>query len=259
MLSISNNYQNNFIKNGGLKKSSYPSFRSNNTETTDIFNPSVKQTKNATCFFRGDLDWNKFCEIILKNHKPDEKLNIVCVPCSDGSEPTSLLLKLMQFKEFRNNLSNFDCIKAYDIDEKQLEIAKSGKISLINNIAIACYDALSLFLNAGKDLGKTYNINDGHLELADKLKDKIKYEKKDIVDVVKNLPKDEKVVLLARNVFPYIDNYMQVSKMLEALSQLKSGSILAIGDYDKKLPNFENAILKSGYTKSSTKNCFVKI
>ena len=258
MLSISNNYQNNFIKNGASKKSSCPSFCSNYTETTDVFNPSVKQTKNATFFFRSDLDWNEFCKIILKNHKPDEKLNIVCVPCSDGSEPTSLLLKLMQFKEFRNNLSNFDCIKAYDIDEKQLEIAKSGKIPLLSDNVFAP-DLLSIFFNAGKDLGKTYNLKDGHLELADNLKDKIKYEKKDIVDVVKNLPKDEKVVLLARNVFPYIDNYMQVPKMLEALSQLKSGSILAIGDYDKKLPDLENAILKSGYKKSSTENCFIKI
>jgi len=258
MLSISNNYQNNFIKNGGSKKSSYPSFCSNYTETTDVFNPSVKQTKNATFFFRNDLDWNKFCKIILKNHKPEEKLNIVCVPCSDGSEPTSLLLKLMQFEDFRNNVSNFDCIKAYDIDEKQLDIAKSGKIPLFNDNLFAS-DVLSLALNAGKDFGKTYNVKDGYLELADNLKDKIKYENKDIIDVVKDLPKDEKVVLLARNIFPYIDNYMQVPRMFEALSQLKSGSILAIGDYDKKLPDFENAILKLGYKKSSTENCFIKI
>ena len=258
MLSISNNYQNNFIKNDNSKKSSYPSFRSNYTVTEDIFNPSVKQTKNATCFFRCDLDWNKFCKIILKNHEPNEKLNIVCVPCSDGSEPTSLLLKLMQFKDFRNNVSNFDCIKAYDIDEKQLEIAKSGKIPLLNN-GMFLSDILALALNAGKDLGKTYNLKDGCLELADNLKDKIKYEKKDIVEVVRNLPKDEKVVLLARNIFPYIDNYFQVPKMFEALSQLKSGSILAIGDYDKKLPNFEDEILKLGYKKSSTENCFIKI
>lgn len=256
MLNISDNYNvANFYHKGTIQ----PSFRSNIQKSYDIFTRTTV-TKNATCFFRGDINWKQFCKLILKTFKNSEKANIVCVPCSDGSEPVSLLLKLMQFKEYRNKPEKFKQIKAYDIDEKQLEIAKSNKIPLLNDLSELVMDNISLFFNARKGAGKNYFIKDNCLELADHLKDKIKYEKGEISEVVANLPKDEKVVLLARNVFPYLDDFFCFPRVMNALSKLKSGSVLAIGDYDTaKIPQLEKMIEEKGYKKAKTKDCFIKL
>ena len=60
MLTITNNYQNNINNRYGTNSKhtvqKAPSFRSNYTLTQDIFNPISHVTKNATCFFRADLN-----------------------------------------------------------------------------------------------------------------------------------------------------------------------------------------------------------
>ena len=256
MLTISDNY--NIQMHNYKKKIIQPTFRSNYQLTEDILSLS-KVTRNATCFFRSDLDWKKFCKLILKTFKNSKNANIVCVGCSDGSEPTSLLLKLLQFKAFRNEPQKFKQIKAYDIDEKQIEIAKSYKIPLINNPLDCIFDYYSLFKHALKGLNKTYYIKNGKLELAENLKEKIQYEIKEISEVINNLPRDEKVVLLARNIFPYLDDFFCFPRVMQGLSKLKKGSVLAIGDFDKaKIPDFEKMIMDQGYEKSKVKNCFIK-
>ena len=256
MLSIGQ-YNSDFSVKYSNKKN--VSFGSNYEMTYDSF-LRTNVTKNATWFFRDDLPWKKFCDFILNHFKDSNKVNLISVPCSDGSEPISLLLKLKQFESFDNQKGKYLPIKAFDIDEKQLKIAESGIIPLFSDDPIkTVIDATSIFCNASKSLGRDYKIDKGHLILSDNLKDDIKYQKMHICDVLKNLSKTEDVVLLVRNVFPYLNDYTEIPVVLSELSKFKTGSVLAIGDFDtEKIPCMKRLLEKSGFKKTDMKNCYLK-
>lgn len=255
---ISINPYSNIYKPSNIPPKTTPSFGSNYDKSYDAFTNSIL-TQNATCFFRGDLDWKKFCKFIDKHFAKEDKVSIICVACSDGSEPISLLLKLKETLNSSQKLAKFTPIKAYDIDKKQIEIAKSGKIPLINSTQSHITDLANLFWNARKSYKKDYTIENGKLILSDTLKDKINYENANICTVLSNTPKDKPTVLLIRNIFPYLNDFPEVPIVMNELSKFKEGTILAIGDYDtQKISNLEEILIDIGFEKTKIKNCYVK-
>lgn len=261
MLALRNNLTSNTY-NIQKPKYSNPSFRSNYQIMYDTIEKCNK-TPYATTFFRNDLDWSQFVKLIFRVFRDAEKANIVCVGCSDGTEPASLLLKMCQKREYKNNPDKYT-IKAYDINQGLIDSAKTGKFKLINNFN-NIVDVVNIFFNVIKGYNKDYFIKDSYLMLAEHLKPKITYEKKDIIDVVSELPKDEKVVLMTRNIFPYLISFPciseeHISKLFSELSKLKEGSILVIGQYDKdKFPDIETSFFSLGYKECGVRNCYKKV
>ena len=79
-----------------------------------------------TRLFRDDLEWDKLAKYEIDHFKNKAKVNIVMFAASDGSEAYSKIISL--FTTAKNNINKFFPIKAYDIDDEILTVAKSGYI-----------------------------------------------------------------------------------------------------------------------------------
>ena len=86
--------------------------------------------RNTTNFFRQDLNWDDFTDCIIKKYKNQEKANVYCYACSDGSEPYSLAMMLIA--KIGKEAQKFFPIIARDRDDFYLESAKAGKVLLTN-------------------------------------------------------------------------------------------------------------------------------
>ena len=86
-----------------------------------VYNRSTNALKymNTTKLFRQDLDWDGFAELLISKYKDVDKVNIYSYACSDGSEPYSLVIKLLEKSEkLKINCDKFFPIRAKDIDKK---------------------------------------------------------------------------------------------------------------------------------------------
>lgn len=78
---------------------------------------------------REDVDWKKFVHFIDKKYKNQDKVKINCFACSDGSEPYSLAIHLINELGIQK-AKKFLPIEASDISEPVINEAKTGKILL---------------------------------------------------------------------------------------------------------------------------------
>ena len=51
--------------------------------------------RNTTSFFRNDLIWGDFADLLIDKYKNENKVNVYCYACSDGSEPYSVAMLLI--------------------------------------------------------------------------------------------------------------------------------------------------------------------
>lgn len=80
-----------------------PAYRGNNRE---VFNKSGKFLyKTTTYFFREDLNWTCLAELLGEKYKTVQKVNVLNHACSNGQEPYTLAVKLIQIlgKEAKNS------------------------------------------------------------------------------------------------------------------------------------------------------------
>ena len=83
---------------------------------------------NCTNFFRDDLPWNSLGKTLDELYPENEKVNVFNFACSDGSEPYSLAICLME-QLGEEKAKRFFPIQATDIDPKILPDNKKGVIS----------------------------------------------------------------------------------------------------------------------------------
>ena len=62
--------------------------------------------RTNTCFFRGDLEWDKFVKLIDKKFENQEKVTITNIACSDGEETFSLVYKLLEILKEKEEVVN---------------------------------------------------------------------------------------------------------------------------------------------------------
>lgn len=109
-----------------LNKSSFVSFASTRLQTTTN---NGNEYCNYTNMNREDVDWKKFVHFIDKKYKNQDKVKINCFACSDGSEPYSLAIHLINELGIQK-AKKFLPIEASDISEPVINEAKAGNILL---------------------------------------------------------------------------------------------------------------------------------
>lgn len=209
---------------------------------------------NTTWFFRNDLDWDKFANYVGRKYMNEDKVNVVCYGCSDGSEPMSAAVLFSE--RFNYDSRKFFPIIAKDKDEYILNRVKT------NNVRMFFSDIDRVVDFSNNNLDKYFIVNPQMPENNSmivqptyELKSKIKYSKADITEDVQNIP-SKNTILMCRNVFPYIKDEKIRYDLIEHLaSRLKENCIIVIGDSDKDI-DLGRKLENAGFIKTDIDNVY---
>lgn len=232
---------------------SYPKYNNINSSTTFKSNGRklVNTTgqiiyKNTSCFFRDDLIWHNLADLIETKYKNTPKVNVYNFACSEGAEPFSLAMMLLE-KFGKEKAGKFFPIIASDIDANILENPQKGIIRLSRT------DLFNLEDNLGKNVSN-YIQHDNNFIFSDFLeerlctghvkpviKDAIIFKKADIKQEIKNIQKNNSIIL-CRNFWPYIKDSERCKLVSDLYNAMGENTICIIGEFDKKVaqPLFRN-------------------
>ncbi|MCR5265303.1 MAG: hypothetical protein K6E29_01750 [Cyanobacteria bacterium RUI128] len=218
-----------------------------------------KETENyeyytSTSLFRDDLDWDGLMNLMRKKYKNTDQVNLICHACSDGEEAYSLALKVK--KTFGKSAAKFLPVTAKDIDYDNIFRAKRA------NYVVSDAEVVRLEQHAGLDLNRYFDIykNDYTYETYAKPRDCLKavidFKQGDILDDIKNLPK-ENTVLMCRNFIPYLPSKSQTELIKQLGERLDSSSLLVLGEFDMRSSVLED-LQKNGFEQTEIKYVFQK-
>ena len=192
--------------------------------------------RGTTHMFRGDLNWNIFANYLKEKYSKDEKVNSYVYGCSKGSEAYSLSILLQQM--FDEESAKFFPIKAKDINKDVLY--RQGAVCFINKDDIRDMRYLT-FLNSenkSADLRAKYITKNSialslfPYKLKNNVINTIEFEKANILDDIENIDSDNPSILMARNMWPYIDPDEYEDFAQKLYDKLAPNSIVVLGYYD---------------------------
>ena len=208
---------------------------------------------------------DKFIPYIDNHFKDKAKVNVIFAACSDGSETYSFIIGAREnFK--KSDFNKFLPINCYDIDREIIRAADSGYILLnmedrfelkkqTKNITKYLqkepYEVLkiqnnNLYTETGPNSIDTYKLET--YKVHPKIKKHINFEEKDVFDVLESLEDDSNTILFFRNALGHLSDTTARCFAEEASKKLKKGSLLVIGDYDKKWTFIEKHLHENGFT-----------
>lgn len=235
------------------KSSTTPSFEGNCRTVRDAL--GKMKYRNNTAFFRPDLNFNRLVSLLTERYQGADRVHIYNYACSEGAEPFSLAMLLIQ-KLGAERARKFLPIIASDIDEKILENPKAGVVKLSPG---------DLFL-IKRALGKDYSRfieHDGKFKYDDQLRnilcdgqvtpllrDSVVFQQANILDDVGRIERDNSVVM-CRNFWPYLPK-QERHNLAEGLSQqLGDSSMCVIGAYDRHWAWMKRLFGQHGMTRVS--------
>lgn len=222
-----------------------------------------KNIGTQTYMFREDLDWDKFTEIINKNFRNKEKVNIIQFASSDGSEAYTQIISLLE--KYPKTADKFFPIQAYDVDLEILNAAKSGRINISNTDINIMKENGVIFNRYFKNTSKNLYIpNDifSYVEYMPKklpsyctqsyavspeLTKRVNFKYGNMFDVIKNIKDNSDTIVLCRNILGYFSKEQVDEFLTIASSKLKSKSLLVTGFHDIKENYFEKLITDKGF------------
>ncbi len=245
-LNFASNMRKTFIYDGETHRDAY-------STSPFVFLPSFGEVKlvnaNTTRFLRDDLPWECLRKILDEQFPQDEKINVYNFACSDGSEPYSLALTLIeQYGE--EGAKRFFPIYASDIDEAMVDIAQNIGI-------LATEDDLERLNEITKDNILKYFIvqenhcaNDYTLFPKDIIKDVVEFSVKDIESGIDEI-KPSNSLVLCRHCWKYFgaDKICSVAQKLN--EKLDESSRIFIGDFDKQKRFVPDFFEKFGFVEAS--------
>lgn len=223
-------------------------------------NENGKIVKNTTRFFREDLDWDNYTDFLIDKYKNQDKVDVYCYACSDGSEPYSLAMMLIAKLGFEG-AQKFFPIKARDIDDHYFERLRRGEI------ATKHADLDSIFDYTYSDAfiipvpGSSFKEDDSYWNISKinpKLENTVIFEKGDLREDIKSLPKSN-CVLMFRNVWPYLNIDDRQKLMRDIHKQLDETSVFVYGAHDYKYAqDLEKYLSKSHFKNIGIEYCYEK-
>ncbi len=232
---------------------SHLSFRGNNRTITAADGKMLYKT--TTYFFRSDLDWDNFASLLEKKYKSTNKVNIINHICSNGQEPYSLVVKLIQ--KFGESAEKFFPIDARDINFENIASAIRGHLGIKNNdmyrINECTQNKINNFFNFGRAMSQE---NDLVLIPKKEIKNKVNFKQSDIFDDIDKIPA-ENTVFMCRNFWPYLKPQSREFLAQKLSQKLTSSSLLAIGDFDYKCQT-PKLLRKYGFVETFVENIFTK-
>ncbi|MBE7703906.1 MAG: hypothetical protein E7Z89_07650 [Cyanobacteria bacterium SIG28] len=220
--------------------------------------PLIKEVayRNDTSFFRGDLMWDKFIKFLTDKYQDVSKVNVYNYACSNGSEPFSIIMKLLSTLGEKESEKFFPII-AKDIDTDAIKIAKSNSLPIdwyektsINyhtNNKFDLYFTKDPLANSVNEEQFYYQTSNNYIQNtsgnsndfednqtfyfpAKSLTERVEFSKRDIFEDYKNINPENSVVLV-RNFWPYLEH--NIPKLISKLAeQMGKNSTLVIGGFD---------------------------
>ena len=211
-----------------------PSFTSNGRETGKKEDGTLN--RNSTEFFRDDMDWENFPTLLSDKYKAEDKVNIYCYACSDGSEPFSIAMLLIS-RFGKEGARKFLPIIAVDNDDYYLEEARKGRVK------ISGCDAGVIADNTDGNYKNYINIDFDDDETIDDLpccsakvknfiRDAVVFKQGDIRKDISKLHK-KNTVLMFRNACEYMDVKDRKDLAKKIKDNLGKNSMLIMGEVDK--------------------------
>ena len=252
------------------------------------------EISNFTEPFRWDVsNWFDYADYILYNFKNKDTVNFYCLGCSDGSEAYTMAIALKNSKNL--GYKKVFPIYALDKDEGIIQLAKSGRINLSSNdcFMIECllgtdqryfigdggdindknYRNLSLFSKGREELtvSSEYKKNSSNwktgdfksFRVSDDLRKSVIFETGDILEKVKRIKDDGNSYIACRNVTPYLPEDYKKELAATLKVRLKTGSLVALGDFDHRgsdgeYADFSKLLLKNGFKRTDIRNLYIR-
>lgn len=184
---------------------------------------------NYTCMYREDINWDLLSDYIIKDGNPKK---IYCYACSDGSEPYSLAIALIEKLRYKEAQRYFSII-ARDIDEGTITKAKKGYLKLekkdFPRIRRFCEpDKYFKFIRC---IRSTPFLN-GIYKVKKELFNCIDFETGDISKDSEFLNYENSLILL-RNVFMYMPYDVKEKITNNFMNNFRESTALVTGTLDK--------------------------
>lgn len=226
------------------QKRSTLSFGTNDRTCFSLPNCMGIKRKTATSMFRDDMYWGDFAVRLNEHFKDLPRVNIINHACSDGSEPYTLAISLIE-ELGAEGAKKFFPIIAKDKDKVVIDFAKNGLINL-------SYEDREKLESKGIDINKYFTLAPVQKSISkdncvyetcsvsDDLRECVQFERGNILKDLKALDDDSpNTVLLFRNALPYLNKF-QINKFLKlADKKLGENSILSTGEFGTlKAPHF---------------------
>lgn len=199
---------------------------------------NLKTTKivqsNRTLFFRNDLPWSSLAWYISKQFKEAEKVNVYNFACSDGSEPYSLAIALIE-RYGVEGAKKFFPIKASDVDKKIIKEAKGSTIKATSSDFVK----IRKMIDPPRTVYDYFYVNESKnpdfpflLYPREILTENVQFECKSIEDGLDEVEKSNSLIL-ARNFWRYLsaEDIARISMKLR--KSIDSSSRVIIGEFDK--------------------------
>lgn len=213
---------------------SSPHFTSN---LKDVYSKTGKFLyKTSTSFFRPDLDWNVFTNMLIRKYKNTEKVGIHCTACSEGAEPFSLAMLLIE-KLGEKKAQKFFPIIASDINAEILQNPKNGIIKVsdedIRYIKQALGDNYSKYIEFSKKSKYSKEakcwLYEGQIKPI--LKDKVIFKNMSARRALSKIEKGDNI-FICRNFWSYNPDKEQSKLADEIFAKLDENSLCVIGEDD---------------------------
>lgn len=239
-----------------------PFFTSSHRETGTIEEGTLN--RNTTAFFRRDLAWNDFADLLVEKYKNKDKVNIYCYACSDGSEPYSVAMLLISRLGLEGAKKFFPII-AVDSDDYYFDEARKGNVKVnqgdagaIGNKTGSDYKNYKKYIDINYD---NYEKVDGYYYYNAKVKD---FVRNSVVfktgDIKKDIEKlnNPNTVLMFRNAFEYFDSQKAREEFIKnSRKNLGKNSVFVIGNCDRNY-EIDKLLLSNGFKDPETCcwNCY---
>ena len=207
----------------------------------------------STYFFRDDIEWYDLVKFVENNFKNKDKVNVYSLACSDGSEPYTFAMTVLDNIPQKEQ-PKYLPVYASDIDEEVIKAAQSGKINI---------DDLDLDTLWNYTERKFFDYNGEGIKIPNdqmqperiksytpkpELAQSVKFERADILEKINSIKDDGNTVVLCRNVFPYLTRGYAKEVAKAAGNRLKKGSLFVIGEFDRTT-EIESELRRAGFEK----------
>lgn len=211
--------------------------------------------RTTTYFFREDLDWNSFVKLLKYKYNNAQKVNIISHICSNGQEPYSLVVKLIQI--LGDDASKFFPIIAKDIDQDNIESAKRGKLGIkaeeLYRINYQTNGNTSEFFDKGCS---TNPQSDLVLIPKPHIKNKVIFSQSDILNDIDSIPTNN-TILMCRNFWPYLEPHKREVLAKKISQKLDDTSLVLVGDFDAQI-NVHQLLKNNGFKETGIENVYSK-
>ena len=188
--------------------------------------------RHKTQWARNDIDWEKFQQYLKQKYKTIDNTDILIFACSTGEEAYTMAIilnKLYPDSKFK--------IKAFDIDEETIKKCNTDKKQgiLVDEYEL---DGFECRLNIKHDEACKYfqKVPLGYknfYRLNEDISQCVEFKKANILTSLDTISSSKPAILMARNMWPYVDPQFYQEFADELYEKMCPNSIVVIGRFDR--------------------------